>query len=60
MFYFYVEAVPATLLKKRRRFFHVNFVKFLRTPFFRTPSVAASIFTPRKRLQGLHWYGMLA
>ena len=30
---------PATLLKKRlwRRCFPVNFVKFLRTPFYRTP-----------------------
>ena len=36
---------PATLSKKRpwRRCFPVNFVKFLRTPFFhRTPMVAAS------------------
>ena len=36
---------PATLLKKRlwHRCFPMNFVKFLRTPFFhRTPLVAAS------------------
>ena len=35
---------PATLLKKRPwyRCFSVNFVKFLRTPFYRTPLVAAS------------------
>ena len=34
---------PATLLKKRlwHRCFSVNFVKFLRTPFYRTPLVAA-------------------
>ena len=33
---------PATLLKKRfwHRCFPVNFAKFLRTPFFRTPPVA--------------------
>ena len=39
------HAAPATLLKKRlcHRCFPVNFVKFLRTPFFyRTPLVAAS------------------
>ena len=37
---------PATLLIKRiwHRYFPVNFVKFLRTPFFyRTPLVAASV-----------------
>ena len=35
---------PATLLKKRlwHRFFPVNFAKFLRTYFYRTPLVAAS------------------
>ena len=35
---------PAILLKKklRHRCFHVKFAKFLRTPFFRTPPVAAS------------------
>ena len=46
LFFDKVEGIrPATLLKKRlwRRCFHVNFVKFLRTPFFyRTPLVAAS------------------
>ena len=35
---------PATLLKKRLSYscFSVNFEKFLRTPFYRTPPVAAS------------------
>ena len=35
---------PTTLLKKRlqHKYFPVNFVKFLRIPFNRTPSVAAS------------------
>ena len=37
---------PPTLLKKRpwHRCFPVNFVKFLRTPFYRTPLVAVSAF----------------
>ena len=34
---------PATLLKKRHRCFLMNFAKFLRTPFYRTGLVAASI-----------------
>ena len=40
------KAWPATLLKKRlwHRCFPVNFVKFLRTPIYRTPLVAASEF----------------
>ena len=35
---------PATLLKKRHwhRCFHLNFVKFLRASFYRTPLVVAS------------------
>ena len=35
---------PATFLRKRlwRRCFRVNFAKFLRTPFYRIPQVAAS------------------
>ena len=35
---------PATLLRKRlwHRYFPVNFTKFLRSPFYRTPPVAAS------------------
>ena len=39
--------LPVTLLKKRprRNCFSVNFATFLRTPFYRTPPVAASIFT---------------
>ena len=38
------QSQPATLLKKRlsQRCFPVNFAKFLRTPFYRTPPVAAS------------------
>ena len=34
---------PATLLKKRHRCFLMNFAKFLRTLFYRTGLVAASI-----------------
>ena len=36
---------PAILLKKKlwHRCFPVNFVKFLRTHFYRTPPVAASV-----------------
>ena len=39
---------PTTLVNKRlqNRYFPVNSVKFLRTPFYRTPLVAASI-TPK-------------
>ena len=40
----------ATLLKKRLRHwcFPVNFAKFLRTHFYRTPPVAASVFSSRR------------
>ena len=44
---------PATLLKKRpwHRCFPVNFVKILRTPFYRTPLVAASAFFQQRKAQ---------
>ena len=47
---------PATLLKKRLRhsYFPVNFVKFLRTPFFyRTPPVATSVVSV---IYWIPWY----
>ena len=43
---------PATFLKKRpwRGCFPVNFAKFLRTPFYRTPLVDASEDIQTKRI----------
>ena len=40
------QILPSTLLKKRlwHKCFPVNFAKFLRTPFYRTPPVAASLY----------------
>ena len=44
LFYWCCRLTPETLLKKGlwHMCFHVNFVKFLRTFFYRTPLVAAS------------------
>ena len=52
-----VQAPPATLLEKRlwHRCFPVNFAKFLRTPFHRTPLVAASLAADIALVSVLHF-----